>query len=496
MSRFYASSGAVSLCAALLFGSQSLPLRAAADPADLEVAKRVERVFTSVAEEAFPAVVVITAQRDVEVELPGDSAQDLFEEFWRRYFREMPDQRGPQMPRRFPQDNLGSGFFISDDGFILTNSHVVDRADEIEVQLKDGRKFKAEVIGQDAPSDVALLRIDLDGGKVPFLRLGSSEKVKVGEYALAVGAPLYFQYTLTRGAISAKGRILPLPGMRVQYTEQEYIQIDALINPGNSGGPLLNIEGEVIGITTLISGQYSYYGFAVPIDIAKRVAESLRASGRVVRPWLGIRMSELDQDKRQYFGIDGGVFVEEADRSGPAHEAGIRNGDVILTIDGEKMLDPQQLKRAILSRKPGDEVKLEVLRRDRKETFELKLTEVPESLTQAGGRGEEAPAKSDDMASEIGLQVQPLASDSPVREQIEIPDDETGLLVTSVEPTSPAGRAGMDVYDVIIEVNYRKVESREDLNKALAEADSDRGALFYIFSGGSHRSVLVKDFKE
>ncbi len=465
--------------------------RAEVSEQDMEIVDRMERVFVQVAEKAFPATVVITSSREITPsrQMPKEM-EDLFEQFFRWHNLPGPGTppSQPRQPRSRPLESLGSGFFISPDGYILTNSHVIEGADEILVRMQDGREAIAEVVGTDPPSDIALIKVDLKD--VTYFELGDSDQVKIGQWALAVGAPLHFDYTFTRGIVSAKGRTLPLPAARVQYTEQEYIQVDALINPGNSGGPLLNTRGEVIGINTLISGQYGYYGFAVPINIAKRVADSIKKNGRMVRPWIGIVMQELSQDEKNYHGVESGVFVFNISEDSPAKTHGLERGDVILSLDGQPTNTPIDLKKLVLARQPGDQVEIEFLHKGERKKATITLTEVPDSLTQiAGSSTPRNSVRGQATVEKWGLTVDALSEE--IRTQLELEEDH-GLIITEVKSKSPADRAGLSAGDVVLEIDYNKVTDVDDLTRLLEESNPDKGALFYLYRRGEYGFRLVK----
>ncbi|MGB9602217.1 MAG: S1C family serine protease, partial [Limisphaerales bacterium] len=347
----------------------------------IELARKLNEAFIEVAEKVSPSVVVIKVSRRSGFVFEFDSYEFRFwdlipKEFRRRFFGEPPQL---PKPRRQPQfTSQGSGIIIREDGYILTNSHVVEDAERIRIRLKDGREFDAEVRGVDTRSDIAVLKIkdpNVKGLKVA--KLGDSSKVRVGEFVIAIGAPYDLEYTVTIGHVSAKGRsqIIPDPAM-----DQDFIQTDASINPGNSGGPLVNINGEVIGINTLIRGLRTGIGFAIPINLAREVAEKLITEGKFTRPWLGISIVSLtDAPEYRNFikGTDEGVVVSAIHPDGPASKSDLKPADVITAIDGKQVNTAQQLKDEIRNKKIGNIVTLDVIRNGKPVKVKIKTEPFP-----------------------------------------------------------------------------------------------------------------------
>src|SRR2546421_6121572 len=353
--------------------------------------------FKALMKEQGPAVVNVISTRNVQTAAAGGSAQgaqDPMLEFFRRF---MPDAPEKAQPRQ----GLGSGFIISEDGYILTNAHVVAEYDDVNVRLADTkREFKARVIGADKPSDVALLKVEASG--LPTAKLGSSASLEPGDWVAAIGSPFGFANTITAGIVSAKGRSLP-DEMYVPF-----IQTDVAVNPGNSGGPLLNLQGEVVGINSLIySGTGGYMGvsFAIPIEVAMEVSRQLQKQGKVTRGRVGIAVQPMTQELARSFGRDSpaGAVIVHLEKGGPADKAGARIGDVVLEWNGEKIDDPNELPRLVAATKPGSLAHLGIWREGKRETLALRVGEVP---AEAATAAREAPPRQED--ARLGMAVREL----------------------------------------------------------------------------------------
>ncbi|MEM1432808.1 MAG: DegQ family serine endoprotease [Pseudomonadota bacterium] len=412
--------------------------------------------FTELVEANAPAVVNISTvqRREPASSRRGPrSRNDELEEFFRRFF---PPERGG-MPRRAPQ-SLGSGFIISKDGYVLTNNHVVDGADEIVVRLSDRRELDAELVGADPRSDLALLK--LDAKDLPTVELGESKPLKVGEWVLAIGSPFGFDYSVTAGIVSAKGRSLP--------TEQNenyvpYIQTDVAINPGNSGGPLFNLDGEVIGINSQIysnSGGFMGVSFAIPIDVAIEVADQLKESGRVSRGWLGVQIQEVSRELAESFGLDKpyGALVARVLDGSPAEAAGLREGDVIIGFNGERINLSSELPHLVGRVRAGSTATLRVQRDGKPITVPVKIGELADNAV-AGA----LPSRSDGDGGRLGLAIEALSSEEQERLGLE-----GGVRV--VNASGPAAEAGLRPGDIITRMNNRAVTdlaSFADVSEAL-----------------------------
>jgi len=441
--------------------------------------------FATVAARVKPSVVYITARHDAqqvssESRAPQLDLDQLPPEF-RDFFKNMPGAPGgPQAPRGQRRGGMasGSGFVVSTDGFILTNNHVVDGASEVTVRLLDRREFKAKVVGRDPNTDVAVLKIDAKG--LTAAPLANSDASRVGEWVLAVGNPLgeNLTFTVTQGIISAKGRALALPGQS-QHTIQDFIQTDAAINPGNSGGPLVNVQGEVVGINSAIESPTGYnagYGFAVPINLARAVMGQIIKSGKVERVALGVAVRDASADDAAYVGLAEirGVLVQDfGDATSPAQKAGMQAGDVIVTIDGKRIDYVAQLQEAIAFRTPGEVATVEVARKGGKRvTLHVPLQRVSEAKASPSskrddvssndnGRGSSAPA--------LGVKVAPV--DAATARQLQLPSDVKGVVVMDVDEGSAASShlatPETGGPDVILSVEDIAVRTPEELRAAL-----------------------------
>jgi serine protease Do len=440
-------------------------------PAPVEAAQPVVNLgnaFTSVAEVVRPAVVYIDATRQVDAGAM-ENHPDLPAPF-DRFFQQEPDQ--PRLQR-----GTGSGFLISPDGYILTNNHVVEDGERLDVRLFDGRKFSATIVGRDPDTDVAVIKIDADD--LPSVSLGNSDSLKVGEWVLAIGNPLgdAFSFTVTAGIVSGRGRVLR--GLeRTQWNISDFIQTDAAINPGNSGGPLVNIRGQVVGVNSAIASQtgfYSGYSFAVPINLARIVADQLIRDGKVTRAALGVQVQAADDEDAEYVGLAEvrGVVVQGfADGESPAKDAGIEVGDVIVAVDGEPVNYVAQLQQLVGFKRPGERTEVTVMRAGgERHTYTVRLTEAHAQDEQQVAAAGDAPGESFEYESRLGIEVEQLTSD--MARVAGVPSDEMGLLITSVDPTGPARddlvetspRRG--IIAVITHVNGERVETRAELEDAL-----------------------------
>ncbi|WP_129125325.1 DegQ family serine endoprotease [Geomonas oryzae] len=401
--------------------------------------------FAKLAKKLKPAVVNISTSKTVgmkkhpNVGPGGDPFQDYFEKFF-------------ETPRQHPykQRSMGSGFIISDDGYLITNNHVVKDADEIKVKLSDGREFKGEVKGRDDKLDLALIKIAAKG-HLPVAPLGDSDKSEVGDWVMAIGNPFGLAQTVTAGIISAQGRVIG------SGPYDDFIQTDASINPGNSGGPLFNTDGEVIGINTAIVSGGQGIGFAIPINMAKDILPQLKESGKVTRGWLGVSVQQVTQDLAQSFGMEGeaGALVAEVIKDSPAEKAGVKGGDIILEYDGHHIKEMSELPRRVAATAVGRTVKLVVLRDGKQVPLQVTIEKLKD------GEEEDAAVSGD----RLGLKVADLSAERAQQMKLQ---GEKGVLVTDVDADSLAERAGIVEGDVIREINGVKVTSVKDYSKAIA----------------------------
>ena len=433
----------------------------------IEDAQRLGEAFSSVAEFVSPAVVSIRIE-----------AKRTQSPFPFRFFGPNPfggEDEGDGITR-----GNGSGVIIRSDGYILTNRHVVEKATRIEVRLQDDRRFQAKVVGMDAATDLAVLKIGAQ--KLRAASFADSSRIRVGEWVVAIGSPFGLDYTVTAGVVSAIGR----GGIGANEIE-DYLQTDASINPGNSGGPLVNLRGEVVGINTMIVGRGTGIGFAVPSSLAKHVTEQIILSGKVRRAWIGVGFQELTPELAKQFGVPNarGALVGSVMNNGPAARAGLRAGDVVVSVDGQGVKEGRDLLRTIISKKIGQSVKLEVLRNKERKTFTLTTEQRPDQGgAAAGSRQGRAPAAP--ASDEFGLQLQGI---TPQLAQ-ELGVKEAGVLIARVTPGSPAERVGLRARDVILEADRKPARSESEVQRAL----SDGTALLRIQRGeGSLFVVLSKD---
>lgn len=457
------------VCAGLLAVSSLVAEQPAMQGA---LVRQLNDSFAQVYEKIAPTVVVIEVRRATDV--PVNGLPEGLEFFFRR------QQPNPQIPRMPDQ---GSGFIIAADGYILTNNHVVENAakDGLVVKLKDGRKFRASLVGADPKSDLAVIKIDANN--LPVAELGDSDAAKVGNFAFAIGAPEALPYTFTVGVISAKGRndLTPSPNY------EEYIQTDASINPGNSGGPLCDIDGKVIGVNTLIAGLNRGLGFAVPINLVKNISEQLMATGRVSRPWLGIGIKGIEESValQNYFsGLEKGVVVERIDVNTPAYASDLREGDVILKVDKVPVAISRDLQREILSKKVGASVELEVWRAGKTMTLAVQTGEQPDRLMRASNlRTPTRPnAVPGDPVPFPGLVVEESSPDAPSK----------GLLVTEVAEGTAAAAAGLLPGDVITEAGGKPMHKKADLDAVLSVSDMSRGLMIFVERQGARTYAILK----
>ena len=465
------------------------PRTGAKDSPALVMARQLNEAFVEVADKVSPTVVVIDIRQKVNEKDTdeGGSFWDILPPDLRRHFQKHGEgQHHHGEANQQWLEGEGSGIIISPDGYILTNNHVVEDADEIVVRLKDGRAFAGEVKGVDPESDVALVKIKASG--LTPAKLGDSEATRVGEFVLAIGAPFELNDTVTVGHVSAKGRIFE------HDADQDFIQTDAKILPGNSGGPLVNLYGEVIGINTMIEGLDTGIGFAVPINLAKRVKDHLMTEGKFTRSLLGIHIHELKNDS-DYLSLDGalapdareGVVVEAILPGGPASKSDLRPGDVITSVDGKTVQTVRQLRDEVADKKPGRLTVLSVVRG--KEHLNIKVTPgimpVAEELTAKthGSRNAIEPAS-------LGLTVQGLTKDLAQEYGVEVVG---GVLVTAVEQDSPADVHGIRAGDVITEINRQRITTLRQFRDAVKSADPKRGMTVNLVGESGSRFVVLKN---
>jgi len=455
-----------------------------------DIARQLSQAFATTAKATMPAVVSITVEKTVDVAPTVGSENEsqynnpygpFGDDFLRRFF----GGRLPQMrsPRRYLERGQGSGFIISEDGYILTNNHVVGNVDKMTVALQDGRTFaNAKVIGTDPDSEVALIKIE--GKNFPVLPLGDSDKMQVGDWVVAIGNPFGLTETVTVGVISAVGR----SNVHIAAYE-DFIQTDAAINPGNSGGPLINLDGQAIGINTAIasqSGGYMGIGFAIPISMAKTIQEQLKKSGRVIRGYLGLLGQDVTANIAELLKLAQaqGVLVAQVEANSPAAAAGLRIGDVILEVDGKKIESYDTFRNEVATMVPGTKIQLTVAREGKVSQVALTLGERPSEVARA----QQAPQEQQQQAT-LGVQVQNLSRDMAQQFGYE---PGTGVIVSAVVPGSPADDAGVEPGDLITAVSGQAVTSTDQFRKAISAARSRKKALLLIRRGEFSQFIVVQ----
>ena len=404
--------------------------------------------FSKVAEAIKPAVININTV--AKTTGPGRTP---FEEFFRRFFGDALE--------RMPQRSLGSGVIVDPSGIALTNAHVVENATNIEVVTVDGSKHKAKLVGLDKKTDLAVLKLDDGKASFPYARLGDSDKMQVGDWVIAVGSPFGLQSTVTAGIISAKARQIG------QGPFDDFLQTDAAINPGNSGGPLVNMQGEVIGINTAIVAGGAGIGFAIPSNMARKIYTELQAKGRVTRGWLGVSIQPLTPELAKSFGTKDtkGVLISDVIADSPAAKAGLQPGDILLEFDGKKMEAPADLQRAVGFTTPGATAKMKILREKGERTVEVKIAEASDEREVASRPGQRSPTS-------LGMEVRPVTPE--VARQLNLRAAE-GVVVVRVDDESPAAAAGVQRGDVIREINRQRIRAIGDFEKATKDLkDGDR----------------------
>lgn len=435
--------------------------------------------FTELVEDVSPAVVNISSSQKAVAQpsgvVPGmpdlEGMPPLFREFFERGF----PQQGPQAPReRDAPQSLGSGFILSKDGYVLTNNHVVAGADEIFVRLSDRRELQAVLVGADPRSDLALLKIEA-GDDLPVVRIGQSAALKAGEWVLAIGSPFGFDYSVTAGIVSAKGRSLP------NESYVPFIQTDVAINPGNSGGPLLNLDGEVIGINSQIftrSGGFMGLSFAIPVDVAMDVVEQLKEDGSVQRGWLGVVIQEVNKDLAESFGLakPAGALVVQIQPEGPAEAGGLKVGDVILSFNGQDVIMSSDLPHAVGRVRPGKQATLVVMRDKKRETLKMEIGALPEDgSVAAAAPSSPSPARAD---NRLGLVVADLTE-----EQKASLDVSSGVIIREVRQ-GPGAMVGLRNGDIITNLDNQPVESVATFKKITADLPTNRSVSMRVIRQG------------
>lgn len=439
--------------------------------------------FTELAEKQGPAVVNISITSVVHgtgIGFPGMPNDENLQEFLRRFgIPGMPGMPGQDGGQDYKSQSLGSGFIISADGYILTNAHVVNEADEVLVKLYDKREFKAKIIGADKRTDVALIKIEATG--LPKVTIGDPNALKVGEWVAAIGSPFGLENTMTAGIVSAKGRALP------QENYVPFIQTDVAINPGNSGGPLFNLRGEVVGVNSQIyskSGGSMGLSFSIPIDVAIDISNQLKANGRIARGWLGIGIQEVTKELAESFGLKqtNGALIAGVEKNSPADKGGLEAGDIILKFDGKPITTSSDLPRVVAATKPGKVVPVEVVRKGANKTLQLGVGEMPNEQGEAPAVSKE-PVKPE--ANKVGLTLRELTP-----QQKKKLNGKNGLLV--VESSGAAAQAGIRRGDVILGLNNNESQSVDLFNKQINAVPSGKTIAVLVQRGENTLYVPIK----
>ena len=439
--------------------------------------------FAPVVKKVAPGVVKVFTTTRMQNTGYNDGAPDGMNDMLRRFFGDQFEFRGPRRGNMPRQQGIGSGVIVTKDGYILTNNHVVDGADQVKVALQDGREFTAKVIGRDPKSDVAVIKVDAKD--LPAVPMANSDKVEVGDVVLAIGNPFGIGQTVTTGIVSATGRA---GATGLDY--EDFIQTDAAINPGNSGGALVDTEGRLIGINTAIlsrSGGNQGSGFAIPVNLTRDVMEGLVKDGRVTRGFLGVVIQDLSPALAKEFKVkeNTGALIGDITPDSPAESAGFKTGDVIVEFDGKKVTDSRHLKLEVARLRPGQKVQAKVIRDGSTKTIDVTVGELPGSDRLAKG---DSPNKSDDTGTLNGVTVGDL--DRGARQQFELPANIKGAVVTEVDPNSPAAEAGLRPGDVIQEINRKPVRNAEEAVKLTEKTENKTTLLRFWRNGGSHFIVV------
>jgi Do/DeqQ family serine protease len=428
--------------------------------------------FVEVAKKVQPSVVNVTTEKTITVKPWERYGEDFFkgspfEDFFRG-FGFSPREKGKEY--RHKQRSGGSGVIVDKEGYILTNNHVVEGAEKIKIRLNDGREFTAILKGQDSRTDLAVLHIKAKD--LPVAALGDSDKLEVGEWAIAIGSPFGLEHTVTVGVISAKGR----SGLGTG-TYEDFIQTDASINPGNSGGPLINIDGEVVGINAMIIQPGTGIGFAIPINMAKQILNDLIKQGKVVRPWLGISVQDLTSEMAEQFQVKEkeGVLIAQVHQGTGAEKAGLASGDIIKSVDDKPIKNTSELIKEIQKKRVGQKLKLSVVRDGKTLTMEVTTSAMPDRPEALKEKEEE---------EKLGARVQELTPQLAARYRVSS-EVKRGVVVIGVEDGSPADEMGLREGDVILEINRKKIETIKDFEKTIRDINLEKGIVFRLHRKGN-----------
>lgn len=440
--------------------------------------EQTSKAFTMVAKKAMPAVVFIKVQSSAEPEeggYPPYGYQNPFDYFGDDFFNKFFNApRGPQRPA--PQMSQGSGFFVSPDGYIMTNAHVVKGADRISVIFNDGKEMDASVVGADSHTDIAVIKVE--GKNFPYLELGDSDAMDIGEWVVAIGSPFQLEASLTVGVVSAKGR----QNLRITDLE-DFIQTDAAINPGNSGGPLLNLKSEVIGINTAIvsrSGGYMGIGFAVPSNMAKNIKDQLIDKGMVTRGFLGVSLQPVDKDIADAFNLEKaeGALISEVVKDSPADKAGLKQGDIIVECNNTPVKSLGSFRNDISLMSPGSKINLKINRKGQLLSVPVTLGTASDNVATGG------------VVQKLGLEVEDITPD--MAKQLGLSRTDEGVVITKIKPGSPAAMAGMRPGFLILAINHKKISNVNDFNEAMNDLGKKNRVLILVRQGNMTRFYSIK----
>lgn len=432
--------------------------------------------FSTLAETVSPAVVNISTVKTIKGGGPvfrhfhqsPRGNQDPFKDFFDKFF-------GDEQQREFKQRSLGSGFIIDKDGYIVTNNHVIANADEIKVKLNSGKEYDAKIIGRDPSTDIALIKIKADSS-YSVVKLGDSDALKVGEWVVAIGNPFGLEHTVTAGIVSAKGRVIG------SGPYDDFIQTDASINPGNSGGPLINMKGNVIGINTAIIASGQGIGFAVPVNMAKEVIKQLKEEGEVTRGWLGVGIQDINDEMSEYYGIKDkkGVLVSKVFPGDPADKAGIKTKDIIIEVNGQKIISSHELTRTIANFHVGEKVKIKVLRDGKEKTFTVKIAKRQQDKIASRNMPYNEQGS-------FGIQVSDLTPE--IANRLNLRETE-GVVVTGVQSGSQGDDKGIRARDIIKEINHHSINTVDEYNDVIQKVKKGDTVSMFIKRANSGFFVI------
>ncbi len=444
-------------------------------------------LFADIAENVVPTVVqVIPTKIDTVIFSNNPFYQFFGDPFgFNEFFgqpRHPPQRRPPVEKRQYRQQGLGSGVIVSEEGYVLTNYHVVDGADEIEVKTSDNRSFQAHIIGVDSLSDVAVIKIKENVDNLPVAFLGDSDKLRPGDWAVAIGNPYSLASSVTLGIVSALGRT----ASNDLNTYQSFIQTDAAINPGNSGGALVNIKGELVGINTMIytqSGGYMGIGFAIPINMARRIMEDLIYEGKVNRGWLGISIQDIDPATREAFNLASeikGVLVSDIFKGQPAEKAGFKRGDIITSVNSKVILNSNQLRNVIASIHPGEKAHIEIIRNQRKIVLNVKVSSHDHKFHDSFKKHDKPVPENqkEDISTRLGIKAANITPE--IRNTLKVNPAVKGVIIIDVNPDSQAAKEGIIPNDIILEINRKPILTTDDFKSSLSKVKSGHSVLFLL----------------